>query len=72
MVTLVMFLQCENAEDLIFSTELGMVMLFRLSNSSKAIHSIVFTELGITVFEQPDIKVFELLRIIALQFPRES
>ena len=53
-------------------TELGMVILVRLVQPLNAELPIEVTELGIIVFLQPVIKVFEDVSIIALQSFRES
>jgi len=53
-------------------TELGISMLVRLEQPSKAYLPMLVTELGILVFLHPTIKVFVAVSMIALQFPRES
>ena len=53
-------------------TLLGMVTEVRLVQSSKALLPMLVTLLGIMVFLQPTISVFDAVSIIALQLLRES
>ena len=54
------------------TTLLGIVMLVRPVQQSKALFSILVTPLGIIEFLQPKSNVFVAVKIIALQLSRES
>ena len=53
-------------------TALGMVMLVSPEQSENAPLPMAVTELGITVFWQPQISVLLAVSMMALQLPRES